>query len=201
LPNRSRTSPARSITTMRTKKERKTLLCPVCKRAFIQKYACREDRYCSKACWSKRNPKELIECKNCGNAFAIWKSTRNRKRFCIKDCYSAYQEKQTADKSHLWKGGKTNLHQIERTRAIYTKWRNDVFARDNFQCQDCGVRSGNGKRIILNAHHIRLFSEDEDKKFAVDNGITLCKPCHTLRHPHLIKQIAVQRLSQEVLPF
>jgi 5-methylcytosine-specific restriction endonuclease McrA len=180
--------------------ERKILYCPVCKKEFIQKYTSRTEKYCSKNCWSKRNPPKNICCDFCGKEFEIWQSNK-RKKFCSKACYSLYQEKLIGNKSHLWKGGKTKFHKLERTRAKYLKWRDFIFERDGYSCQECGEKSGNGHRVILNAHHIKQFSQNETKRFDIDNGITLCKKCHTLKHPHLIKQIAVKRLAQKVLPF
>ncbi len=183
------------------KKERLTIYCPVCEKTFIQKYAYRKEKYCSRECWSKRNPPEIINCDFCGKEFTAWISTLERKRFCSKTCYSLHQTGLTGENSHLWKGGKTKIHQLERTRAKYIHWRDSVFERDGYKCQKCAAVNGNGKRIILNAHHIQLFSKDEDKRFELDNGITLCKSCHILEHPHLIKQIAVRRLAQDVLRF
>jgi len=56
-------------------------------------------------------------------------------------------------------------------------WREAVFARDNWTCQECGERGG-----ILNAHHIQNFSQHSELRTAIDNGITLCKRCHQKRH-------------------
>lgn len=82
------------------------------------------------------------------------------------------------------------------------KWRLAVFERDKYTCQLCDKKSGNGKKVVLNAHHIEEFAENEATRYDVDNGITLCVECHTLQHPHLIKrEIAAKRLSQEVLDF
>ena len=33
--------------------------------------------------------------------------------------------------------------------------------------------------MTLNAHHIKRFADFPTLRFEVDNGITLCKPCHT----------------------
>lgn len=58
------------------------------------------------------------------------------------------------------------------------RWRYDVFSRDGFCCCHCGDdRGGN-----LNAHHIKPFAEYPDLRLDVDNGITLCEPCHFLAH-------------------
>jgi hypothetical protein len=81
-------------------------------------------------------------------------------------------------KSHLWKGGITPLNKNIRMDYKYRLWRTRVYERDNYTCQECGARNGNGKAIILNVHHIKSFSKYPELRFNVDNGITLCKKCH-----------------------
>ena len=178
------------------KKPRKRVICKTCGKKFIQKYAYRHSVYCSKKCWSDRSPKILRRCGHCGNEFMGYRSEMNRKKFCSKECYSNAQQKLTKEKSHLWKGGKTKRATILRTRAIYLKWRDSVFERDLYICQKCGVFNGNGKKIILNAHHIKPFSEFEELRFEISNGITLCRDCHILEHPHL-QAIAAKRIEKE----
>lgn len=58
------------------------------------------------------------------------------------------------------------------------KWKNDVFERDNYICQDCGDDTGGN----LNAHHIKRRNDHPELRDCVENGITLCKTCHTERH-------------------
>lgn len=62
----------------------------------------------------------------------------------------------------------------------YRKWRNKVFARDNYTCQNCGKKGGN-----LQAHHIKPFAKYKRLRFSIKNGITLCKECHKLIHKNL----------------
>jgi len=59
----------------------------------------------------------------------------------------------------------------------YKIWRSSCFKRDNFTCQVCGGIGGN----IL-AHHLNNFSDFVELRFAIDNGITLCKSCHIKFH-------------------
>jgi hypothetical protein len=77
-----------------------------------------------------------------------------------------------------WKGGRTSKNQLIRTSFEYKLWRKSVFERDNYTCIWCGARCGNGKEVILNADHIKPFSLYPELRFAIDNGRTLCVPCH-----------------------
>lgn len=72
-----------------------------------------------------------------------------------------------------WKGGITPLRKILYFSDTYKKWREAVFKRDNYTCVICGVL---GKE--LNADHIKPWSKYKDLRFSIDNGRTLCIPCH-----------------------
>jgi DNA-directed RNA polymerase subunit RPC12/RpoP len=65
----------------------------------------------------------------------------------------------------------------ERHSTQYQTWRKAVFERDNYTCQDCAIRGG-----TLNAHHIKSFKKYKDLRYDINNGITLCKKCHGMRH-------------------
>jgi len=72
-----------------------------------------------------------------------------------------------------------------------SKWRSDVYHRDNFTCQRCGVRGG-----VLHAHHLKYFqiiinqygiktieqARDCAELWNINNGQTLCKSCHMIIH-------------------
>lgn len=77
-----------------------------------------------------------------------------------------------------WKGGKTSETMRIRTSKEYRDWRIAIFTRDNYICQKCGAKSGNGKKIFLNADHIKPFSKYPNLRFDINNGKTLCLDCH-----------------------
>lgn len=56
---------------------------------------------------------------------------------------------------HLWKGGVTIIYQQIRNTLEYRQWRSDVYERDDYTCQVCGVRGG----TILNVDHIKPLSK------------------------------------------
>lgn len=80
-----------------------------------------------------------------------------------------------------WHGGVNGVNESERKSWEYKKWRQDVWKRDNFTCQCCGKTIND---IVLNAHHIRNFSDCEELRYDVDNGITLCEECHSMFSPN-----------------
>lgn len=56
-------------------------------------------------------------------------------------------------------------------------WRKSVYEKDDFACQKCGKKGGK-----LNAHHKNGYNLDKENRLNVDNGITLCEPCHIEFH-------------------
>lgn len=67
---------------------------------------------------------------------------------------------------------------IEGRRSIeYKKWRKSVFERDDYRCQVCGARG-----VKVNAHHRKEYAFYPELRYEIDNGVTLCVPCHKAVH-------------------
>lgn len=80
--------------------------------------------------------------------------------------------------SHWWQGGKTAIRQKIYNSLRYREWRRKIFERDEYKCTECGACSGHGKRVILNADHIKPFALYPKLRFTLNNGRTLCRECH-----------------------
>jgi len=80
--------------------------------------------------------------------------------------------------AHLWRGGITEKNKMVRSSIEYKEWRKAVFERDNYTCVWCGVHTGNGHRVELQADHIKSFALHEELRFSIENGRTLCRNCH-----------------------
>ena len=58
-------------------------------------------------------------------------------------------------------------------RREYILWRTAVFMRDDYICTSCGDEG-----VYLEADHIKPWALYPELRYAIDNGRTLCKPCH-----------------------
>ncbi len=83
-----------------------------------------------------------------------------------------------------WKGGVSSINRRLRNSSDFAFWRKKVFERDNYTCQDCGAKNGNGRFVELHPHHIKSFSKFTELRFEITNGVTLCKLCHLSKHIH-----------------
>jgi len=101
---------------------------------------------------------------------------------------------------NYWKSGyllKTTWRKQELNKSIrwsrkYKDWRTQVFQRDDYTCQQCGIKSGCWKKVLINADHIIPFAKlvtqnnissfeeamDCKKLWKLGNGRTLCVDCH-----------------------
>lgn len=72
---------------------------------------------------------------------------------------------------------KDRTEQLEKHRLRGTlewrNWRTAVFERDNYTCKECGQYGG-----YLEPNHIIPLRSNMERIFDINNGITLCRPCH-----------------------
>lgn len=76
-----------------------------------------------------------------------------------------------------WQGGIADGNRKERGSGEYAKWKNAVFAKDNYTCQICDIRGGN-----LSAHHLKEWAKYPESRYDVNNGQCLCYDCHMELH-------------------
>ena len=93
------------------------------------------------------------------------------------------------EEHYNWKGGISSTNRKIRQIKEYQLWRYEIFTRDNYTCQECGIRG-----CYLEAHHIIAFAKLIQKYgvknleqarickelWEMKNGQTLCLDCHNL---------------------
>ena len=76
-----------------------------------------------------------------------------------------------------WLGGHSPLRHSLFNNPRYKTFRVAVLERDDWTCQDCGIRGG---KVCV--HHIKPWGPYPSLRYDPDNGITLCRSCHYSRH-------------------
>jgi hypothetical protein len=79
------------------------------------------------------------------------------------------------EKHPNWNGGTSTFRERIMASDKYKNWRTRVFERDGYTCQIC-LQEGSK----LHAHHILPFSNFENFRLTLQNGVTLCVDCHKL---------------------
>ena len=122
----------------------------------------------------------LKHCEVCGCEYEVERRLVNRSHFCSKKCRADNDSiKNNGESNPNWKGGITKDRQ-----GLYSsrEWKNlisNVFKRDNYKCQRCGVSGRTENK--LHVHHIISFKNIEMRD-NVDNLILLCQKCHNWVH-------------------
>lgn len=142
--------------------------------------------------------KNLV-CVQCGISYLpkykYGKSYLSKRKFCSRTCYASGSSNDVTkfqkghkplvdnskEKNGQWKGGVTPVNHLIRTSQRYKLWRKAVFERDGYTCVSCKLKGhkGLGRRVTLNADHIKSFAEFPELRFEISNGRTLCLQCHT----------------------
>ena len=69
------------------------------------------------------------------------------------------------------------FYKKERARDLLKLWGKVIFKRDGYRCQQCGNRKG-----MLDPHHIIRKSKGNAPKYDIQNGVCLCRSCHSKFH-------------------
>jgi len=90
-----------------------------------------------------------------------------------------------------WTDFKSELNRRLRNSSKWKVWRELVFLRDNFTCQNKNCKFCNNKMgVILHPHHIKQVKDYPELIFNVENGITYCAEFHLKSNLHKkIKQV------------
>ncbi len=140
----------------------------------------------------------LLNCKYCGKEFKTYPS--QNKKFCGMACRNkSYVGKKASEstrtKMSISKRGympvntfrEGNLHpfwQKDRNKIQfvetpeYQEFRIRILKRDNYTCQQCGVRGKSGIRPVLHIHHIKPRKNYPALSLVESNVVVLCKECH-----------------------
>ena len=109
-------------------------------------------------------------------------------KFLTEDGRRRISESSKGEKNNFWKGGISSLYAKIRNLSEYSQWRSDIFKRDKFTCQICGVKGG-----YLEVDHYPKMRSEIMKEYNIksvedalictelwsrNNGRTLCRPCH-----------------------
>ena len=110
----------------------------------------------------------------CGHVF--WMSWDNFKQGGR--CPECALKNNRGENHYNWNPNKTDEEREQgRNYPEKKKWVKAILKRDDHTCQSCNIRGG-----TLNAHHIAGWSTHKSERFNVDNGVTLCQPCHDSYH-------------------
>lgn len=145
-------------------------ICRQCGKAFFSRN--RQRQYCSpECCYASRMGNKHCVGRVPWNKGIPWSPE-------ARTVLSANHADVKRERNPAWKGGTMSENHIARSSPKYLVWRDTVFKRDDYTCQECGEHSGNGHAVIFEAHHVHGFADYPDERFDVDNGKTLCKKCH-----------------------
>lgn len=154
-------------------RDNETTFCPDCKKSRVITYC---------QAWNIRRGHSSGRCKRCrkgGNTRGLLKGRGWNKGLEGFGKWPKWYPKM--EKNPAWKGGVTSAGTKLRNSPQYAGWRKSVFIRDSYTCVICGIVGG-----PLHADHIKPFSKFPELRLSLENGRTLCVPCHKKTPTYLV---------------
>ncbi len=166
--------------------------CPICGTVFINKR--QKDTCCSRQCSLKKRKKTIgvkyvkKRCPVCGGFFEILISREKKRphKYCSDECCNNHKKicircgNEFVTRAGIGRVCK-DCKKEDGTRAMFKvelwAWKSKVSKRDRHICRICFKKE---KR--MDAHHIYPYLEYPEKRYSIDNGITLCFKHHVLVH-------------------
>ncbi len=137
------------------------------------------NRFCSTSCSAKWRVANFPLPDSCFKKGASsWNAGKNISGMSGKSHTQNTLKKMSESQVALHENPKTKLEYRLRRRGEYQRWRLAVFERDGHKCVLCQSSKD------LQADHILPFETHEEKRLDVENGRTLCKPCHIKTESH-----------------
>jgi len=98
----------------------------------------------------------------------------SRRRWDESNEREKYSEMRKGENNPNWRGGCTPEKQDLCNSSKYSQWRRKVLERDGHRCRKCGRQNA-----ILHCHHILRYSDYPELALNMNNGISLCRDCHS----------------------
>lgn len=171
------------------KKKRETRTCPHCKKEFdALKNSPR--RWCSRACY---HPTGVLNGRYGKHGVPWNKGTKYSEEFKKTHRFGA-PKGTPSNRGTKWTmesrirksmeraprerfdGFVTTERRKERLKYVNFVFRKSVLQRDQYTCVNCGAIEG------LHVHHIKSWRAHPELRAVVENGETLCGPCHRRVH-------------------
>lgn len=176
--------------------------CPVCKKIFEIERSIKK-RFCSPNCSYKarslglvkrtivkpyKNKKGISDWrrKKCIICKINYITSKRTQKHCSKECLKTTQSiKISGNKNYFYING-NNKNKRSYRGDNWNLIRKQIYKRDNYICQDCGIKCISKKYLknkkesnrIIQCHHID-YNKKNNKE---ENLITLCLKCHLKRH-------------------
>lgn len=121
-------------------------------------------------------------CQHCGVDFSLKKgstvTTFRKQKFCSNACGNKGGIRHFGAANTKWTGRPTRRQSRPSKHAA---WARAVISRDLAACQRCGATD-----TELHAHHVKSHKDYPELRFDLDNGLTVCAPCHWQIHSKTI---------------